>query len=144
LVLPLSSWAFWAGLLSNATEIHVNSPGLHPLMDNRPQYIYHSDRGGAFFGIYNKTINDIEYAITKEGIRPHIYPLKSLRNYPLVNNNNHNNNNNSTNSPTTGVADGILPPKYNIRYDIIIGNNSDHHNSPSHNNNNNNHNKHPQ
>jgi hypothetical protein len=113
-------------------------------MDNRPQYIYHSDRGGAFFGRYNKTINDIEYAITNEGIRPQIYPLKSLRNNPLVNNNNNNNNNsgnNGTNSQTTAV-DGILPPKYNIRYDIIIGNNSDHHHSPSHNNNNNHH-KHP-
>eukprot|EP01040_Poterioochromonas_malhamensis_P010642 gene10640-11588_t len=50
LILPLSSWAFWAGLLSNASEIHVNSPPLHPLMDTRPQYIYHSDRGNAYFG----------------------------------------------------------------------------------------------
>jgi hypothetical protein len=79
LILPLSSWAFWAGLLSNATEIHVNSPPHHPVMPHRPQYIYHSDRWNAYFGRYNSSLNDIEYAITSEGIKPHVYPLKSLR-----------------------------------------------------------------
>lgn len=77
LVLPLSSWAFWAGLFSNATEIHVNAPPLHPLMDQRPEYIYHSDRGNVFFGRYNRTTNTVEYALTGDGVRLDIYPLKS-------------------------------------------------------------------
>jgi hypothetical protein len=79
LILPLSSWAYWAGLFSNASEIHVNSPPLHPIMYTRSQYIYHAERGNAFFGIYNRTLNDIEYAITTEGVKTHLYPLKSLQ-----------------------------------------------------------------
>lgn len=79
LILPLSSWAFWAGLLSNATEIHVNAPPHHPVMNNRPQYIYHSDRSKSYFGIYNSSLNDIEFAISEKTIKSHIYPLKSLR-----------------------------------------------------------------
>lgn len=64
LILPLSSWAFWAGLLSNATEIHVNAPPMHPLMIHNTQtYIYHDEKNGHFFGRYNATANDIEYII---------------------------------------------------------------------------------
>ena len=37
LILPVSSWAYWAGLLSNATEIHVNGPPLHPMMTGLKQ-----------------------------------------------------------------------------------------------------------
>lgn len=63
LILPLSSWAFWAGLLSNATEIHVNAPPLHPVMHANPQYIYHSDKTRHYFGRYNASQNDIVYDV---------------------------------------------------------------------------------
>jgi hypothetical protein len=63
LILPLSSWAFWAGMLSNATEIHVNAPPLHPLMPHNTQYIYHDEKHRMYFGRYNASANDIEYEI---------------------------------------------------------------------------------
>lgn len=63
LLLPLSSWAFWAGLLSNASEIHVNTPPLHPLMNNMDRYTYHDEKKKQFFGKYNASLNDIIYAI---------------------------------------------------------------------------------
>lgn len=63
LILPLSSWAFWAGMFSNATEIHVNAPPLHPLMPHNSQYIYHDEKNRMYFGKYNASANDIEYEI---------------------------------------------------------------------------------
>jgi deoxyribodipyrimidine photolyase len=48
-------------------------------MYTRSQYIYHAERGNSYFGIYNRTENDIQYAITGEGIKTHLYPLKSLK-----------------------------------------------------------------
>jgi hypothetical protein len=63
LILPISSWAFWAGMFSNATEIHVNAPPIHPLMPHNSQYIYHDEKNRMFFGRYNATANDIEYEI---------------------------------------------------------------------------------
>lgn len=62
LVLPSSSWAFWAGFLSNATEVHVNAPPIHHLLPNS-NYIYHHEKGRLFYGRYNVTTGDIDYAI---------------------------------------------------------------------------------
>lgn len=50
LILPVSSWAFWGGLLSNATEIHVNAPPHHQLMYGMHQYYYHNEKGREYFG----------------------------------------------------------------------------------------------
>lgn len=61
LILPESSWAYWAGLLSNATEIHVNAPPRHRVMFDMPQYVYHDDMQQMYFGRYNSTVNDIVY-----------------------------------------------------------------------------------
>ncbi len=61
LILPESSWAYWAGLLSNATEIHVNAPPQHRVMFDMPQYVYHDDMQQMYFGRYNSTVNDIVY-----------------------------------------------------------------------------------
>ena len=41
LILPLSSWAFWGGFLSNASEIHVNAPPHNQVLPGLHQYIYH-------------------------------------------------------------------------------------------------------
>lgn len=60
----MSSWAFWAGLLSNASEIHVNGQPFHPNMGSKmPQYIYHLERQKLYYGRFNTTTNDIEYEI---------------------------------------------------------------------------------
>jgi len=53
LIIPVSSWAFWAGILSNATEVHVNAPPVHPLMPDDPVYTYHNEAGKQYFGKYN-------------------------------------------------------------------------------------------
>lgn len=63
LILPVSSWAYWAGLLSNATEIHVNGPPHHPIMSSMPQYIYHLEKARKYFGRYNNVTNDIDYSM---------------------------------------------------------------------------------
>lgn len=63
LIIPVSSWAFWAGLFSNASEIHVNAPPHHPLMADMAHYIYHSEKGKRYFGRYNNVSRDIYYAI---------------------------------------------------------------------------------
>lgn len=65
LILPSSSWAFWAGFLSNASEVHVNAPPLHPLMpDLAWKYIYHNQKRREYFGKYNISTGQIEYKIT--------------------------------------------------------------------------------
>jgi len=63
LILPVSSWAYWAGLLSNATEIHVNGPPHHPMMSAMPQYVYHLEKQRKFFGRFSNVTNDIEYTM---------------------------------------------------------------------------------
>jgi hypothetical protein len=57
----VSSWAFWGGLLSNATEIHVNAPPHHAVMYGMNQYIYHNEKTNEYFGSYNAKLNDIIY-----------------------------------------------------------------------------------
>lgn len=61
LILPTSSWAFWGGLLSNASEVHVNAPPHHPVMSEAPQYVYHNDKSRQFFGRFNSTTGKIDY-----------------------------------------------------------------------------------
>jgi hypothetical protein len=61
LIIPVSSWAYWAGLLSNATEIHVNGPPHHPMMAGMMQYVYHDQKKRLFFGRYNNKTNDIDF-----------------------------------------------------------------------------------
>lgn len=61
LIIPVSSWAYWAGLLSNATEIHVNGPPYHPMMAGMMQYIYHDQKKRLFFGRFNNKTNDIDF-----------------------------------------------------------------------------------
>lgn len=63
LIIPVSSWAFWSGLFSNASEIHVNAPPHHPLMADMTHYIYHSEKGKKYFGRYNNITHDIYYEI---------------------------------------------------------------------------------
>ena len=61
LIIPLSSWAFWGGLLSNATEVHVNAPPLHPLMPTESMYTYHDQAKKEYFGKYNRKEKKIIY-----------------------------------------------------------------------------------
>ena len=63
LILPASSWAQWAGLLSNATEIHVNYLPYHPIMPNMPQYIYHDEKKKSFFGRYHEIKKDVVFEL---------------------------------------------------------------------------------
>lgn len=62
LVLPCSSWAFWAGFLSNASEVHVNAPPLHQVLP-ASNYIYHHEKARLYYGRFNHTSGDIDYAI---------------------------------------------------------------------------------
>lgn len=57
----MSSWAFWGGLLSNATEIHVNAPPHHSVMYGMNQYVYHNEKTSEYFGSYIASKNDIIY-----------------------------------------------------------------------------------
>ena len=64
LILPVSSWAFWGGFLSNATEIHVNAPPHHQLMSGRLEYVYHHEKDRKFFGRQSTKYEfDIDYEI---------------------------------------------------------------------------------
>ncbi|RYG63672.1 hypothetical protein EON64_15445, partial [archaeon] len=65
-MIPLSSWGFWAGFLSNADEIHVNAPPLHPLIESATRqhvYVYHNEKLRLFFGRFNQSAYDIEYRV---------------------------------------------------------------------------------
>ena len=64
LILPASSWAFWGGYLSNASEVHVNAPPLHPAMPGHDQYIYHNEKQRTYFGRFSSTSGRIEYNST--------------------------------------------------------------------------------
>ena len=46
---PGSTWAFWAGLLSDASEVHVDASS-HRLMPDMPQYVYHDEEKKAYYG----------------------------------------------------------------------------------------------
>jgi hypothetical protein len=62
LILPVSSWAFWAGALAqNASEVHVNSPPHHPLMHNFSNYVYHNEGLDKYFGYLNESLKEIVY-----------------------------------------------------------------------------------
>ena len=63
MILPASSWAQWAGLLSNATEIHVNNLPYHPIMPGMPQYIYHDEKKKQFFGRYNEVKKELVFEL---------------------------------------------------------------------------------
>ena len=70
LIIPVSSWAYWAGLLSNATEIHVNGPPYHPMMGGMPQYVYHDQKKRLYFGRFNNKTNDIDFAMENNPDKP--------------------------------------------------------------------------
>lgn len=71
LIIPVSSWAFWAGVLSNATEIHVNSPPKHQLMPAAAdQYHYHDEKELKFFGKFNVKEGDIIYTVDGKATPP--------------------------------------------------------------------------
>jgi hypothetical protein len=70
LIIPVSSWAYWAGLLSNATEIHVNGPPYHPMMGGMPQYVYHDQKKRMYFGRFNNKTNDIDFALENNPDKP--------------------------------------------------------------------------
>ena len=55
MILPHSTWAIWAGVLSDAEEIHVNIE-YHPMRPNNKNYWYHSEKWKRYFGLYNDTI----------------------------------------------------------------------------------------
>ena len=64
LILPVSSWAYWGGVFSNATEIHVNAPPRHPLMEyNGDLYIYHDEKSRLYHGKFNLTEYDLVYQV---------------------------------------------------------------------------------
>lgn len=79
IIIPVSSWAQWAGILSNATEIHVNMPPHHPIMADMPQYIYHSEKSKQFFGRYSTTQKEV---IFEDRLPPTQIPSAFL---PVVN-----------------------------------------------------------
>ena len=61
IILPKSSWATWAGMLSNATEVHLNAPPISPVMPSFPQFVYHSEGKKLYFGHWNQTSRQLEY-----------------------------------------------------------------------------------
>lgn len=64
LILPVSSWAFWAGLLSSADEVHVNGPPLHMDMGiENSKYVYHHEKSGKYFGRVNNRTKSIDYTV---------------------------------------------------------------------------------
>ena len=71
LILPVSSWAFWAGVFSNASEIHVNAYPHHQIMYSEPQYIYHDEKNKQFFGRWNASANDIQFALDTKAAATH-------------------------------------------------------------------------
>ena len=56
-----STWAYWAGLLSRAREIHVDTDHSELMGPRRPQYVYHNERLGLYFGRYNAAGDDVDY-----------------------------------------------------------------------------------
>lgn len=46
---PGSTWAFWAGLLSEATEVHVDAATHKPML-GMPRYVYHHEGKQSYFG----------------------------------------------------------------------------------------------
>ncbi len=71
LILPVSSWAYWGGVFSDATEIHVNAPPKHPLMEyNGNLYKYHDEKNRLYFGTFNLTEYDLVYKVDLNKFTP--------------------------------------------------------------------------
>ncbi len=62
LILPHSTWSMWAGVLSDAEEIHVTVEA-HPLRPNSTKYVYHSEWKSLYFGRYNETAKAPTYSL---------------------------------------------------------------------------------
>lgn len=65
LVLPASTWAYWAGQLSVADEIHVDELYYPPRMNaggRSSQFVYHNERDGQYFGSVNQQ-GVVEYSV---------------------------------------------------------------------------------
>ena len=79
MILPVSSWAYWGGVLSNATEIHVNAPPNHPLMEyNGDLYVYHDQKARQYFGKFNLTEYDLVYKVDLNLFTPSPTPAPTL------------------------------------------------------------------
>jgi len=77
LILPVSSWAFWGGMLSNATEIHVNAPPFHAVMYGMNRYTYHNEKTKEYFGKYDAKKNDIIYKRHEDLVNHHHARLRA-------------------------------------------------------------------
>ena len=72
MIIPQSSWAIWAGALSNAVEIHTNIGPRFSLIHD-PTYIYHDEATGNYWGSYSKKLNRLQYRYT--GLPPIDYRI---------------------------------------------------------------------
>ena len=71
LILPVSSWAYWGGVFSDAAEIHVNAPPKHSLMEyNGDLYVYHDEKNRLYFGKFNLTEYDLVYEVDLNKFTP--------------------------------------------------------------------------
>jgi len=70
LIIPASSWGFWGGFLSTATEIHVGNPPHHRLMpQDLHTYYYHDPFQRLFWGRYDPVTKLIRYEIDLNKIK---------------------------------------------------------------------------
>lgn len=63
LILSPSSWAFWAGLFSNATEIHVDTKYHRNMGIDHPEYVYHMESKQLYYGslqVVDKSSGEID------------------------------------------------------------------------------------
>jgi len=84
LILPVSSWAFWGGLLSNASEIHVNAPPHHSVMYGLHQYTYHNEKTREYFGKYHAKKNDIIYSVNFDAAALKEFKASNSGNYSAI------------------------------------------------------------
>ena len=75
-----STFSFWAGFFSNATEIHVDAR-YHGVL-NDPKYVYHDQTTHSFFGIYNAS-NYSEWSIEHDKMMADVHLKPSKLHRPL-------------------------------------------------------------
>lgn len=142
IILPVSSWAFWAGIMfscmnmksvsviltlnistgifSNATEIHVNAPPHHLVMHGMPHYYYHNEKTREYFGKLNESMNDIIYDIELDSAGHTIRDTSSRSNPKMNRSSNDYHSPNQVNTAERQSIQAINDSNSSLKSDVLI------------------------
>ena len=67
IVVTESTFSFWAAFLGRADEIHAPGASILPIPLAEPGYVFHDVKSERYWGRWNGTKRNVDYAYTGEG-----------------------------------------------------------------------------